>query len=515
MGAIIGPDYGISWDENIQRLHGRVTVDYIADCLDWTQHQPLAPDHPFEDHVPGRYYGLLFQVTATLLEMVWGLESDAEFHALRHQMLFLLNALGLIGFYGLLRIRFGPSSWYPLVGTLLLVLSPRQFAHGFFNTKDMVLYPLCILSLFTFARYLQRPSWGRMLACSLACAFAFNARLLAIFLPFLFWGTVLVKVWWEKQKGTALASKRALQLLPFWGIYALTVWICWPNIWETPVQHFREAWAAMSHHPWSGEARLFNCWIQPGREFQGHYLPSWMLLTIPIGHLLLILTGLGLAVRHLIRRTGTWLDLTMGGYLMLPLAAIYWTQAVLYDDWRHTYFLYPGMIYFATLGIRAWTRHRKQLWVKCLWVLLVLDLLYTLFCMVRFHPHQQVYFNPMAGTSRTQRFDMDYWGLSYKQGILYLQDRFPDTPITLYFDNWPGEANYYALPSSRIPSIHPSWKSEGERHFWLTNFRWRKSLEGFIEKKPPFDAPYHLIRVQGTPILGIYEVTPNSPLLDQ
>ena len=36
------------------------------------------------------------------------------------------------------------------------------------------------------------------------------------------------------------------------------------------------------------------------------------------------------------------------------------------------------------------------------------------------HPFQNVYFNSLAGKNIRQNFELDYWGLSYKQGLEYI-----------------------------------------------------------------------------------------------
>tara|TARA_Y100000741_G_C17993082_1_gene452868 strand:+ start:55 stop:432 length:378 start_codon:yes stop_codon:yes gene_type:complete len=42
--------------------------------------------------------------------------------------------------------------------------------------------------------------------------------------------------------------------------------------------------------------------------------------------------------------------------------------------------------------------------------------------MIKNHPHQYVYFNFLAGENFNEKFEMDYWGLSYKKNIEFLLD---------------------------------------------------------------------------------------------
>jgi hypothetical protein len=55
--------------------------------------------------------------------------------------------------------------------------------------------------------------------------------------------------------------------------------------------------------------------------------------------------------------------------------------------------------------------------VACLFIV---SLTVTSLQMIRYHPHQYAYFNFLAGKSVGQKFDLDYWGLSYRDGLEYI-----------------------------------------------------------------------------------------------
>ena len=40
--------------------------------------------------------------------------------------------------------------------------------------------------------------------------------------------------------------------------------------------------------------------------------------------------------------------------------------------------------------------------------------------MIKYHPHQNVYFNFLAGKNIEKKFEIDYWGLSNKQAFEYI-----------------------------------------------------------------------------------------------
>ena len=74
-------------------------------------------------------------------------------------------------------------------------------------------------------------------------------------------------------------------------------------------------------------------------------------------------------------------------------------------------------------------------------VLLLIGVLEPVWFMVRYHPYENVYFNILAGNGATlrQRFEMDYWGFSYKQGIDFILANDPGKNIRIYVADPPGE----------------------------------------------------------------------------
>jgi hypothetical protein len=62
--------------------------------------------------------------------------------------------------------------------------------------------------------------------------------------------------------------------------------------------------------------------------------------------------------------------------------------------------------------------------------------------MIRLHPYQAVYFNAFAGGpgGAAFRYELDYWGLSYKEGLRFLL-RSRGGPVRLHACTLPGQYN--------------------------------------------------------------------------
>ena len=61
---------------------------------------------------------------------------------------------------------------------------------------------------------------------------------------------------------------------------------------------------------------------------------------------------------------------------------------------------------------------RKKIWLSK--IIVALFLTHIAFVMIKDHPHQNVYFNFLAGKNIQKKFELDYWGLSNKQALEYI-----------------------------------------------------------------------------------------------
>ena len=239
-------DYGISWDEAIQRRHGLVSLDYAAKKLG-IDHQPLAPDLDLE-HYKWAHYGMLYQMTATLLELKFGLTDYFDYYRLRHLMNLALYFAALLCFYRTLRLRWPLQSWYPLVGTLLLVLSPRIYGHAFFNPKDHILLVFYLIATYTLLRFLRYRTWAALAIHALATALALNTRLPALFLV----ATTVLLLVWEQVFERPGNYRRLLMALSYVVLSFFFMVPMFPYLWEDTFSRLAGAFLEMSAFDWGG-----------------------------------------------------------------------------------------------------------------------------------------------------------------------------------------------------------------------------------------------------------------------
>jgi hypothetical protein len=231
----------------------------------------------------------------------------------------------------------------------------------------------------------------------------------------------------ERERGVSGRSARLATLLSYLGTAAGAGVAFWPLLWHDPAGAL-ESVQRMAHFPWRGDV-LFLGRLVPATHLLWHYAPVWVAITTPLSILFFFVAGTARALREACTHgapVGKRVDrLLLVTWVSAPILVVILLRSVLYDGWRQLYFVYPALVMLATLGIEsAWraARHagcRPLLRVCGAAALLALafDLAVTTGWMVRWHPHQNVYFNAAAGgRERVARsFDLDYWGLGCRQ----------------------------------------------------------------------------------------------------
>ena len=508
VGLLIVDDYGVSWDESIQRRHGRVSIDYAAQKLG-LDHVPLEPDWDLEDYQWSNY-GMVYSITANLLEQALGYEGDPyRYYRLRHVINFLLFWVALFYFYRTLRLRFPDRPWFPLVGTVALALSPRIFAHAFFNPKDHILLVFYLINIFTLLRFLHHRSWRNLLWHAVATGLALNTRLPALVVPL---STVLILGWEGLRDRDRLSTnlRYALAYLPLSVVCMLPFF---PYLWEDTLNRLAGAFSEMSAFDWDSTVLLFGDRLR-AMDPPAYYIPAWILITTPLLYLVFMFTGLYAALRRLFRSARAWrlwrtpyelMDFTQLGLTLGPIAVVIILNSTLYNAWRHLHFVYPGLVFMLMVGVDHARRHWGR--PRLVGALVGLALLTTAVQVIRHHPHQYVYFNEaMQGKPLLARFDMDYWGVGFRDALLRVAEEIPAGEVRgVKCEIWPCKDNYYALP----PDARAKFRLEGAWHradYLATNFIWSTSRADLKNRKDHFARPVVELCPGGDLSIGVYRL---------
>ncbi|WP_157541624.1 hypothetical protein [Hymenobacter aerophilus] len=435
LGGLLVSDYGVSWDEPTDQLNGLVSLRYVADVVQG--HEP----YPVEKYRDSDH-GVLFELPMTLVARyglgLVGEQVSRNYYLVRHGLTFLLVVGGLGALYGLARLRLRRRA-LALLPVVLFVLSPRLFAESFYNAKDLLFLAAFTLGMFTLARLVQRPTLGRALLHGLATAAATDIRLLGLLLVPFTLVLLLLEVLLPTRPGAQPQQVAAVVGAYLVGAAVATV-AGWPYLWGNPLPRLLAAFQRMGHFPWQGEV-LYWGKLEVAQHLPWHYGTVWLLITTPVAYWVAAAVGLVLAAIRFRRRPLAQLrtldgrlDLLFCGWLLLPFLLVISMQSVLYDGWRHLYFVYPALLLLAvSAGRQLWQQGRESRWGRPLLLglglLAGLEMGLTAVRMVCMHPQQQVYFSFLTNQQVERNFERDYWGLAYRQGLEYLVRRHPTGPI--------------------------------------------------------------------------------------
>ncbi|HAH31085.1 MAG TPA: hypothetical protein DCL44_02090 [Elusimicrobia bacterium] len=485
-------DYGISWDEPTHREIASVTTKYLASFLKpGFQFKEFAGTPPLAEY-PTKQYGVVFDLPMYVADVLLGYDgSMREAYYMRHLCTFLLFYVSVFFFYLIVRDRF-KSRALGLTGCSFLILSPRIFAESFYG-KDIVFLSLFIIAIYFFIRYLDRRTAVNAVLFALATALVVDQRITGVFIPAL--AVFITGIDAIKTNRTSGHLYRSLAPLVVYLVSFIVFMILfWPYLWENPLRNFIDAFRYMNRFPITYDVLYLGKFIK-STEVPWHYIPVWILITTPVTYSFLFLAGFIRTIRGIIG-SGFGLfsnDVERQDFLCLllfftPLAAVTYLNSALYDGWRHMYFIYVPFLLIAMTGLawvlrlieEAWPGHKLYA-AFCLAAVILLSLSVTSYKMIRFHPFQNTYFNALAGNNAGEKYELDYWGLSFRQGLEYIVKN-DKRPVIVLLANViaPLKNNAVLLDKQdldrlRLANINTAYSSLAaipQTDYFLTNYRW-------------------------------------------
>jgi hypothetical protein len=499
-GFAIYRDFGASWDELINKDLGVRTLRYVEsrwskDPIPWsTISKGLVAEQ-----------GPLFETILVVIERVLGLRDPRAILLMRHLATFLAFWLGMLAFYALLR-ECSESRKVALLGVSLLVLTPRLFAHSFYNSKDAVLAALFIAGALTMVRFLRERSALRAALHALACAAAVSVRLVGLLLPAM---TLVLLLLHLGQRGVEKREWKQAGIVAGFYLVLLSalVVLLSPALWESPIGTFLRTLRGLA----TAKQRDNNLTLYFGSfvrvdQLPWHYVPAWMLLTLPLSYVLFFMAGLGAVGAKLWKGPLSSLEsvrsLVFVLWFFVPLVAAIVVRPVLYDDWRHLYFLQPALVAIAVAGI-AHLAARPRL-KKLVAAAALLMVAHGVVILIRYHPYQNVYFSPLAGGNVEEAFELDYWGLSFRKGLEYVLDAEPEGIVRIHVSDVPGVVNSWILEASQRSRLRIGPLEEAT--YFLSNHRQPEHYANFRAGRYPCINEVHAVRVAGATLLAVYKI---------
>lgn len=456
LGLWVTPNYGMPWDELLEiRTLGSNVREYIG-LFAGEENRPVRSttgiaftdytENPDMDHGQSAFYPF-----APLLFANLGSEGPRTLMILYHGYNFLLFMAGVICLYFIGKHL--TKDWkYGLAASLFMYLSPRMFAEGHINSKDMVAMSLVIVCFWFGIKMIETKKFGYAVVLALMAAVATNMRITSM-LIFLLIGLVYIlylstkKLWSKRNFWVGMTS-----VLSFLGFsYILT-----PAAWRTPLEYIGYVIDRSSNYEdWPGMVFFQGVSYRP---VPWYYIPVMIGVTTPILFLVLSLIGHFSAIKAAIGKkfkgmledeTKYYVICIIFTWAFLLFAMI--MRPIFYNSWRHLFFIYGPILILAIGGLKYIIDKLSGKLKQAAVGVIIAQLIVLAIIIGVNHPHEHVYFNVLAGSDPAQNYEYDYWNVSQMQLLMDLVDH-PDTPyyMVVYADDWYTEhgllQNHAVLP---------------------------------------------------------------------
>jgi len=418
-------DYGISADAGVQHRWGRRLVRWYA---------TLGNEPRVTDNLDITKYGGFCEVVTQLVVLASPLGTWTS-RALAN-LGFAFAGFGAVLWIG--RKLAGPAGGF--LSLLFLALTPVYYGHSFYNAKDIPFAAMCSVAVAAILACDEWPraSWARVVGAGVLVGLAAAVRVGGLVLfgfALVLWLALLLL-----RSGAPSRWPPAPDLLRLGGGWAAALvagWAAmvafWPWAMLDPIRNPFRAWGRFSRY-WEDMLLLYDGRLQPADQVARFYLPNWLALTMP--ELYLVAFALGTVALVLLFRRPAGADarrrLVEAAWLasipVLLVTVVVVDRMPLYDGLRHFLFLVPLLAALAGTCAAAFLRGpAPRLAKRAGLVVLGAACLLTLVDMVRLHPYEAVYFNRVwAGGMKSgiDRYEGDYWCLTYKEGSDWLLRRY-------------------------------------------------------------------------------------------
>ena len=429
-GLFIFRDYGISWDEPIQRDLGIATYNYVF------------KGDPALKTAADRALGTGFELPLIILERALKLNDSRDIYLVRHIATHIFFLLSLFCGY-ILALRVFKNQFIACVAFLLFIFEPRIYAHSFFNSKDIPFLSACLISLLVSQVAFEKRTKGWYLLLGIAWGYATSIRSMGvIFLPCiaLFFITDLFSKRMQQDGKQPAVTGPLLFVAGYMGM----LYLSWPFLWSAPVDNFLSSFHAVTNLNTGVKKELFAGDYLNYKQLDLGYIPKWFAITVPELWLFAGIAGFVWLTVAVVRKPGKFLLNTPERNFVLyltcfamPVVIMSVFHGININDWRHLYFIYPPFVMLVLFVISKLAAGNKKIIVQGL---CILQLGLTGCFMVKNHPFQQVYFNSLVSheqESLNKNYELDYWGCSYKQGLEYLVATNRQVPIRIALSNEP------------------------------------------------------------------------------
>ena len=432
IGFSIYKDYGFNIDETFQRRSGLYWLEYLFNFFGLEKLSLIANEkllsssnftEPWSD-----VYGIIFDVPAALIEIIFSLNKPIQMYEMRHFLTFFYFYIGIIFFYKTLLLRFN-NKFLSLAGCFLLIFTPRIFGDSFQNNKDLVFLTFFIISTFYIFKTFENFNIKNIFLLAIFSSIATSTRLFGLIFPFTFIFIYFLSILSNKDD-----LKNINKIFIFIFLYILFLFLHWPYLWISPLEKL--SYLLNNLQTFGPTLVYFNDVFYNTELVPFHYLPLWIFISTPVINLILFLSGFFLLSKVFILKLFS-IEKSKSNYdfwnnnnekkdffifitfIIFSVIGIFFATKH-YNSWRIFYFLNFFFIYFAIYFLSLifiFPKFKK--YINVLIVVLSITSLFNIYKIFVYHPYQSLYFNELLSNKFKNKFEIDFTGLS---GIKFLRE---------------------------------------------------------------------------------------------
>ena len=436
-------DYNITYDDIYQRHHTMVLYNslflqdqtYITSSVDTTK-LPHVTNY-------GANYGAFIQLPTIFWEHIHDFElSVYDAIQARHFYVFLWFIIAVFFFYRLC-LRLTKHTYLSLLGSVMLTLSPRILAHANFNIKDLMCLSLFAISMYYGICFIEKQSWKNTLLFLLFSGLCTTSRVVGGELIVACLLVCFFKSIHDKTHKRFIIIGGSICIAFLLIFVAMT-----PQAWKDPVQMVLKILKTFSNYTtWQGNVLYMGQYIN-GQNLPWHYLFIWILISVPLVYQILYIGGIASylvafrkGIKHCVEKPLFWAETFTLLLIVIPFAYVLLFRPTLYNGWRHFYFIYPALIMWSVFAMQRLIQTKHKVWISLIVVSFVFSCIATGGWILKNHPYEYIYFNPLFRSYALQNFDLDYWAITEKEVFDYIKAN--DERNTVKINAYSGHSDYY------------------------------------------------------------------------
>ncbi|MBK8919938.1 MAG: tetratricopeptide repeat protein [Saprospirales bacterium] len=501
---------GINADDKFQNAYSQKLVDYYSSFGRDTAALKVSDGNM-------HLYGGFFEIVTGFTNKALGFsDSELAYHQVRHLFSAGLGWVALLCAALLARLIAGWKAG--IFSLLMLLLSPRFLGDSLMNPKDIPFAAGYMMAIYNMAAVLGRmPAPGRWniagLVAGLALSLAMRAGgLLNFAYLFLFAGLFLVlKNGWGGLFNKKIFGRYAAVVISVALAGYMAALLFWPFALQNPLKNPFYALAKFSDFEIAIRV-LYDGVNVKSDQTPWHYAIRWIVNTIPLAAVFGFLGSLALLPRLLRRYQPLWVGLVFFAAIF-PVFYVIYKKSNLYDGWRQLTFAYPPLVIAAALFWNELIRmlSAKKVLQYATYAGMGLLLTDVAVFIARNPKIPYVYFNPLAGgiNGAYGRYETDYWGLSIRQGIEWMEKEGilkPDMPgvVVIATNMFYPAQKLLAKYGDKVKLKYLKWERRCD-DAWDYGLYPTRFIDGSALSKglwPPDNAVY-MVQAGGTPLLAV------------